>query len=101
MSVLLYAGQALLDTVNAEHDEVRRARRWNRELRSIEREEREQYSPKRLDALRREFVRALDAAQAAGVTVDAWMSGRSRAREGAIDPALNDRADWAGLNDAA
>ena len=40
---------------------------------------------------RREFVRALDAAQRAGVTVDTWF------RFNYADPDLSARADWAGL----
>jgi len=102
--LMSYAAPELLRTVEAEREAQRRSSRWRRKLAELRTAERRRMSPAYLEQKRREFRRALDEAQAAGVTVDAWMTQPSvrivRSAE-ATDPALSQRADWAGLNDAA
>ena len=94
----------LSHAISAEHKELRDSRKWHSVLRDLQREAGGFVAtPRRRKELRREFVSALDAAHAAGMTIDAFMSRGSRivAEQDAADPALNERADWAGLNDAA
>ncbi len=92
--------------VEAEWSERRDARKWHRVLRDLRREaDGFIATPRRRKELRREFVSALDEAHAVGMTIDAYMSRGSRViaeRDAATaDPTLNERADWAGLNDAS
>jgi hypothetical protein len=92
--------------MEAERKAQRDARKWHRALREVRRE---QFgfvpTPRRRKELREEFISALDAAHAAGMTIDAFMSRGARIFAAdaapAADAALNERADWAGLNDAA
>jgi hypothetical protein len=86
----------------------RDSRKWQRVMRELERQELGALgfvaSPRRLKELRQDFVSALDAAHAAGMTIDAYMSrGLHKISEPdpTDDPALSERAEWAGLNDAA
>lgn len=93
-------------TIEAERKEQRDARKWHRVLRDLRREaDGFVATSRRRSELRREFVSALDAAHAAGMTIDAWMTRGSRVLADnparTDDAALNERADWAGLNDAA
>jgi nucleotide-binding universal stress UspA family protein len=95
----------LLDTreyakaVTASRRVEARRNRWSRELHEIEHEERgatprmHLFGPSAVERRRRALEHALDAAQAEGITVDEWF------RLQTIDPALYERADWAGLND--
>lgn len=87
----------------------RDARKWHRALRELRRE---QFgvlgfvpTRRRRRELREEFISALDTAHAAGMTIDAFMSRGARTfatdAASAADASLNERADWAGLNDAA
>jgi hypothetical protein len=104
MDLMSYAAPELLQTIEAEREHQRRSGRWRRKLAELRAAERRRLSPAYLEQKRREFRRALDAAQAAGVTVDAWMTQpavRIVRRTDAADAALSQRADWAGLNDAA
>jgi hypothetical protein len=94
----------LSQAISVERKEQRDARKWHRVLRDLDREAGGFVAtPGRRKELRREFVSALDEAHAAGMTIDAFMSRGSRviAEHDAADPALNERANWAGLNDAA
>jgi len=97
----------LSHAIEAERKALRDSRKWHRVLRDLRREELGALgfvaTPRRRKELRREFISALDAAHAAGMTIDAFMSRGSRvvAEDAATEAALNERADWAGLNDAA
>ena len=89
-----------------ERKEQRDSRKWHRVLRELRREELGVLgfvaTPRRRKELRAEFVSALDAAHAAGMTIDAYMARGARiVTEPPSDPALSERAEWAGLNDAA
>jgi hypothetical protein len=86
----------------------RDARKWHRALRELRREQPGVLgfvpTRRRRKELREEFISALDAAHAAGMTIDAYMSRGARifaAAAPAADVALSERANWAGLNDAA
>lgn len=73
-------------------------RRWARELDELKQSPRGNertglFGPSPTERRRRALERALDAAQAEGITVDEWF------RMQRIDPALYDRAVWAGLAD--
>jgi hypothetical protein len=74
-------------------------RRWNRELDEMSAEgagRRPRMSllrPSAGERRRRALEAALDAAQAEGITVDEWF------RMQRVDPALFERANWAGLTD--
>ena len=92
--------------VEAEWREQRDSRKWHRVLRDLRREADGFIpTPRRREELRRNFISSLDEAHAAGMTIDAYMSRGSRViaehDAASADPALNERADWAGLNDAA
>ena len=92
--------------VEAEWKEKRDGRKWHRVLRELRREaDGFIATPRRRKELRRDFISSLDEAHAAGMTIDAYMSRGSRVIAehdvASADPALNERADWAGLNDAA
>jgi hypothetical protein len=94
----------LAHAIQVERKEQRDSRKWHRVLRDLRREAGGFVAtPRRRKELRREFVSALDAAHAAGMTIDAYMQRGSRviAEQTAADAELSERADWAGLNDAA
>jgi hypothetical protein len=93
----------LSHAIQVERKEQRDSRKWHRVLRDLEREAGGYVAtPRRRKELRREFVSALDAAHAAGMTIDAYMQRGSRiVADQAADAELSERADWAGLNDAA
>ena len=73
--------------------------RWSREFEELKQEDRDRaprmrlFRPSATERRRQSFEQALDAAQAEGITVDEWF------RLQTIDPALYERAEWAGLND--
>jgi hypothetical protein len=93
--------------VEAEKEALRDSRKWHGVLRDLRRADDERMGyvadARRRAELRREFVSALDAAHAEGMTVDAWMARASSPRRAGAqaDAALSERADWAGLNGAA
>ena len=90
--------------VQTERKEQRDSRKWHRVLRDVQREAGGFVAtPRRRKELRREFISALDAAHAAGMTIDAFMQRGSRVvlEQTGADAELSERADWAGLNDAA
>ena len=94
------------EVLATERKEQRDSRKWHRALRELRREEFGVLgfvaTPRRRKELRAEFVSALDAAHAAGMTIDAYMARGARViTDPPSDPALSERADWAGLNDAA
>ena len=101
-SALIEASQVL----DFERKEQRDSRKWHRALRELRREELGALgfvaTPRRRKELREEFASALDAAHSAGMTIDAYMTRGTRVvTEAPTDPALSERAEWAGLNDAA
>ena len=94
----------LAQAIQVERQEQRDSRKWHRVLRDLRREAGGFVAtPRRRKELRREFVSALDAAHAAGMTIDAYMQRGSRviSEQSAADAGLSERAEWAGLNDAA
>jgi len=76
-------------------------KRWNRKLDELNASDRKQghgrgfsIFPRCATERRREFLRqAMDAARAEGITLDEWVRAQR------IDPALYERAAWAGLDD--
>jgi hypothetical protein len=107
--VLDFTSSALMrapEVLDFERKEQRDSRKWHRVLRELRREELGVLgfvaTSRRRRELRNEFVSALDSAHAAGMTIDAYMARGARVvTEASSDPALSERAEWAGLNDAA
>ncbi len=94
----------LSHAIEVERKEQRDSRKWHRVLRDLKREAGGYVAtPRRRRELRREFVSALDAAHAAGMTIDAYMQRGSCLvpEQASTEAELSERADWAGLNDAA
>ena len=97
----IYTTPEMAYALQAEREHHIAGRRWNRQLRELDRPAaptnvhrmlgRRSATRKRRDL----FARALEAAQREGITVDAWFSYKF------ADPELSARAEWAGLVETA